>query len=215
MSFPIEVIGAGGNTFNEIRLQKSKKPIKTIRERNILSVIRPMFFTIRVTKDGLVDVRVAGRNESVVSANIQKVFPIDYVSFSSWGTTESKWFFDCEDDSDKLDKKSVNYLSNEQKLVENLLENYNAKLKPHNLKEVEWHFVHLDNDYDPKMLQASVRGRFDAVEFSIAFSLVDFTDFFFLQNWTDTRLMWNPSSFGGVESLSISNIWTPKIRLIK
>lgn len=161
------MIGAGGNTFNEIRLQKSKRPIKTIRERNILSVISPVPFTVTVMKNGLVDVRTSGRNNSVVNATIEDIFPIEYVSFSSWGTTETKWFFDCDEDdqSDKLSQKAVSGLrTNIQKVVENIFSPaYDAISAPQNLSEISLDFLLEASDYDPKKVYATTRGKFQAV----------------------------------------------------
>lgn len=223
------MIGAGGNTFNEIRLQKSKKPIKTIREKNILSVIQPISFILRVTKAGLVDVKATGRNNSVINTTIENVFPIEYISFSSWGTTESKWFFDCDkdNDSDKLNKKAIkNYKSNREKLVDNLFTSiYDSSAVPQNLTEIYWNYKLKSCDFDTKLVQANSRGYFQAVNilfyffpFLIKTNIQKILNF---QKWSDSRLAWNPIDYGNISILRIrsndesSKIWMPHIRLIK
>lgn len=74
-------MGAGGNTFNEIRRKRQKDPMKTIRMRHFLSPIDIMPLTIRIHKSGNISVAITGQQPFIV-AHDSNVLDIKYISFS-------------------------------------------------------------------------------------------------------------------------------------
>lgn len=74
------VLGGGGNTFCEIRRQRQKDPLKTIKIRRFLSATEIMPLTIRVTKSGNISVAIANQLP-FLSAHDPHVLDIKYLSF--------------------------------------------------------------------------------------------------------------------------------------
>lgn len=158
------VIGAGSNTFVEIRRQRQTQPLRTIRVKNILSPINPLPLTIRITADGLIDVRITGQENSIINATDKNPLTIKYISFSSWGNTEGKWFFDCAGDKDdRLDEVLIRDRSLMQIFREALFAEYDVNIVPMNLTKIDWAFNLKYADFDGKKSQMSSRGKFKAV----------------------------------------------------
>lgn len=158
------VIGAGSNTFAEIRRQRQTHPLRTIRVKNILSPINPLPLTIRITVDGLIDVRITGQEHSIINATDTDPLPIKFISFSSWGNTEGKWFFDCAGDKDdRLDEVLIRHRSPMQLFREALFAEYDIHIVPMNLSRINWAFQLKYADFDGKKSQLFVRGKFKAV----------------------------------------------------
>lgn len=76
-----KVLGAGGNTFNEIRRKRQKDPMKTVRMKNFLSPIDIMPLTIRILKSGNISVAITGQ-PPFITAQDANVLDIKYLSFS-------------------------------------------------------------------------------------------------------------------------------------
>lgn len=75
------MIGAGGNTFCEIRRQRQTQPLKTLRMRGFLSAIDIVPLTIRLTKTGTISVSVTGQSTPFIEANDSNVIDVKYISF--------------------------------------------------------------------------------------------------------------------------------------
>lgn len=89
------VLGAGSNTFCEIRRKMRLSSLKTKRILNVLSAVDPTAMNIVLKSDGMIEVRYEGDEEPIISGKDDDVLPIKYISFSSWGMTEAKFFYDC------------------------------------------------------------------------------------------------------------------------
>lgn len=74
------VLGAGGNTFNEIRRQRQSHPLKTMRVKSFLSSTDVMPLTIRITKSGNISIAITGQ-PPFISAYDPTVIDIKYISF--------------------------------------------------------------------------------------------------------------------------------------
>lgn len=160
------VIGAGSNTFAEIRRQRQTQPLRTIRVKNILSVINPLPLTIRITADGVIDVRITGQENSIINATDKDPLTINYISFSSWGNTEGKWFFDCDGDKDdRLDEVIVRERSAIQIFRDALFDEYDIHIVPMNLTRIDWTFNLKYADFDSRKTQIVARGKFKAVNY--------------------------------------------------
>ena len=133
------VLGAGGNTFSEIRRRKQTLPLYTLRIKDLLSAIDPLPITIRITLDGLIEVSIIGQNKPLMSATDPNPLPISYMSFSSWGAAEGKWFYDCKIDNvidgDELDIV-IPEQTPEERLRANLFNSYDPSITPDGLKNV-------------------------------------------------------------------------------
>uniref|UniRef100_A0A8D8BPZ9 Neuronal acetylcholine receptor subunit alpha-6 n=2 Tax=Culex pipiens TaxID=7175 RepID=A0A8D8BPZ9_CULPI len=101
------VVGAGGNMFTEIRRQRKKNPLKTKTTKNVLSPIDPLPLRIRLTTEGLIEVGIEGQDLPLISATDKNVTSVRYLSFSSWGSTQAKWFYDCETEDETVTELEV------------------------------------------------------------------------------------------------------------
>lgn len=210
--------------------------MRTIREKNILSAINPLPLTIRITVDGMIDVRITGQENAIINVTDPIPLTIKYMSFSSWGNTEGKWFFDCAGDSDdRLDEVLIRHRSAIQIFRESLFAEYDINIMPTNLSRIDWAFNLKYADFDGKKSQLLARGKFKAVIYpsnlsmtwtvrvlivSLILLFLMRNDFYIrLQTWFDPKLVWNPQNFSEIDSVYTQaaniKIWTPHIRLLK
>lgn len=90
------VLGAGSNTYCEIRRRMGFSSIKSRRVLDILSYVDPMAFVIRATKSGYIEVRYEGDSEPLISGEYGNFsVALNFISFSCWGTSTCKFFYDC------------------------------------------------------------------------------------------------------------------------
>jgi hypothetical protein len=99
------VLGAGENTFCEIRKNKQKNPIKTKIVKDVLSPIDPLPLIIKVNSSqangSSIEVWIENQTIPLISVLDSDPIEIHYISFSSWGTSKAKFFFDCPRENDK------------------------------------------------------------------------------------------------------------------
>ena len=89
------VLGAGNNQFCEIRKKKQKNPIKTKITKDLLSPIDPLPLIIKLNKTGHIEVWIENEEMALLSVVDSNPIDFEYISFSSWGGTQIKWFYDC------------------------------------------------------------------------------------------------------------------------
>ena len=90
------VLGAGSNTYCEIRRRMGFSSIKSRRVLDVLSYVDPQAFIIRVTKEGYIEIKYEGEEEPLISAEYGNMtVSLHYIAFSCWGRSTCKFFFDC------------------------------------------------------------------------------------------------------------------------
>lgn len=52
--------------------------------------------------DGSIEIRVVGEESPLLNLTDKNPLPIKYISFCSWGTAETKFFYDCQTPDCKL-----------------------------------------------------------------------------------------------------------------
>lgn len=95
------------------------------------------------------------------------LFPFSQFTYwakSTWGTAEGKWFYDCESDSsgNRLAPIQQN-LTDNQRLVADLLIEYDPSIVPANLDRVFLEFDLINANFNAKKSFMETRGRFRAV----------------------------------------------------
>lgn len=93
--------------------------------------------------------------------------------YSTWGTAEGKWFYDCEPDDVKISKNSSGnhletieqVLTNAERLEGDLLSEYDAFIAPLNLTTILLNFDLTQANFNAKKAFMSSQGRFRAVHF--------------------------------------------------
>lgn len=90
------VLGAGSNTYCEIRRRMGFHSLKSRRLPSVLSYVDPMAFVVRIDKTGYIDVRYEGDEESLINAVYSDFnVSLSYISFCCWGLSTCKFFYDC------------------------------------------------------------------------------------------------------------------------
>lgn len=90
------VLGAGSNTYCEIRKRMGFGSIKSRRVLDILSYVDPMAMVLRITKSGTISIYYEGETEPLISGEYGNFsFSLHFIAFSCWGRSTCKFFFDC------------------------------------------------------------------------------------------------------------------------
>ncbi|XP_053683435.1 uncharacterized protein LOC128733695 [Sabethes cyaneus] len=193
------VIGAGANTFSEIRKQRKKNPLKTKSTKGILSAIDPLPLRIRITKDGLIEVIIEGQDLPLMSASDKSLINVRYLSFSSWGSSQAKWFYDCPINDDEPEThleefEPIRFMTPMAKLLHEL--QMNVSFDP-----PRW--------YTPIELKKMVFTRiaYDSWKNSLE------TRSFIQLSWRDNRTTWLPEEHGNITKVIGFQylMWTPTI----
>uniref|UniRef100_A0A0P6K120 Putative farnesoic acid 0-methyl transferase n=1 Tax=Aedes aegypti TaxID=7159 RepID=A0A0P6K120_AEDAE len=192
------VIGAGANTFSEIRKQRKKNPLKTKSTKGVLSAIDPLPLRIRITKQGLIEVGIEGQDLPLMSATDKGVIEVKYLSFSSWGSSMAKWFYDCPSDDETTTELEEFDPSKDMTPREKLL--YELQLNTSfNAPEVQ-------TPIEIKQL-VFTRVAYDSWKNTLE------TRFFLRAAWFDNRTTWIPEDHGNISRLVGFHYitWTPSL----
>lgn len=111
--------------------------MKTIRTRKLLSYFEPLPVQLKVSIDGQIEVTVPGTDALNLSTNDSSPIDVNYISFSTWGTAEGRFFYDCPQDG--IDENLLELLTPELTPSERLRSNlFSADFSsvPENLTEV-------------------------------------------------------------------------------
>ncbi|XP_062556535.1 neuronal acetylcholine receptor subunit alpha-9 [Armigeres subalbatus] len=180
------VIGAGANTFSEIRKQRKKNPLKTKSTKGVLSPIDPLPLRIRITRQGLIEVGIEGQDLPLMSATDKSIIEVKYLSFSSWGSTMAKWFYDCPSDDESTteleEMNPIKDLTPREKLLYELQLN-TSFTAPDFYTEIyikQLVFTRVSYDSWKNTLEAR---------------------FFLRATWNDNRTIWVPEDYGNITRL--------------
>ncbi|KAF7281422.1 hypothetical protein GWI33_004802 [Rhynchophorus ferrugineus] len=193
------VIGAGGNTFSDIRRMQKSDVKASVNIKGLLSALDPRFFWIHFTKigtQGLLEIGREGNSTSFISWLDPKPLSINFISFSTWTAIEAKWYFDCDrsGNEEEIEKR----LTTLEKLRRNLLSQYDPMVRPVEKPDDEIKVLvtlKLDSlKMDERNFVLNVRGTFK------------FT-------WNDAKLKWSPQQYGDIKNLHIfrREIWRPEL----
>ncbi|XP_050316044.1 neuronal acetylcholine receptor subunit beta-3-like [Anthonomus grandis grandis] len=191
------VIGAGGNTFSDIRRMQKSDVRHSVRIKNLLSALDPQFFWLHIVRNGTggqLEVGREGENKSFIDWYDDQLLPVKYISFSTWNGIEAKWYFNCDrsEDEEEIAKR----ISPLQKLRRDLLKLYDPMVSPtKNSTDVYMalDLQHLDLD-DYKSL-VELRGTA-------------------LMRWIDEKLQWNPRDYNNISVIHMgkNEIWKPEFK---
>ncbi|XP_055837521.1 uncharacterized protein LOC129905915 isoform X1 [Episyrphus balteatus] len=89
------VLGCDNNNRSDIRL-KYENYVAHVKTPNFLSTFDPMPIEIIQKNDGQLVINIPGFAEPYLNYSDKNPLNIRFVSFSSWGGTSAKWFYDCK-----------------------------------------------------------------------------------------------------------------------
>ncbi|XP_056640292.1 acetylcholine receptor subunit alpha-like [Diorhabda sublineata] len=193
------VIGAGGNTFCDIR-RKQKSDVKaSVRVKGLLNGLDPQSFWLHITKDGDIAVGKEGDELPFISWTDPDPLPLKVISFSTWSGIEAKWYFDCDlkKETEEIEKP----LTHLEKLRKDLLYHYDPYVRP--VKDVS------------TLTNVSMALNFKYVTLNEHRSIIEVLGITKL-GWQDEKLIWDPEKYGGLENMHIfrKEIWQPDLCLL-
>uniref|UniRef100_A0AAU6PBK1 Nicotinic acetylcholine receptor beta2 n=1 Tax=Protohermes xanthodes TaxID=1452977 RepID=A0AAU6PBK1_9NEOP len=195
------VLGAGRNTFSDLRRLRGKGTKGTSRTAGLLSIFEMRSFWLHISTEGLIEVGREGEDLAFLSWKDVSPLPVRFLSFSSWPGVEAKWLFDCKPINKSTEQMSESYLNQVEKpltqieqLRKQLLTNYDPYIVPETdgLTYVFLAFTCEHVHFDEKKSLLSISGKFDL-------------------QWQDEKMVWNSSEFDDITSLVLSHreIWMP------
>uniref|UniRef100_A0A0A1X6Z4 Neuronal acetylcholine receptor subunit alpha-6 n=1 Tax=Zeugodacus cucurbitae TaxID=28588 RepID=A0A0A1X6Z4_ZEUCU len=192
------VIGAGQNSFSTIRSRMASMRVSTSTVPNILSIYDPTPIEIIQTKDGTLSVYIQGlKKEPLLNYTDPAPLDINYLSFSSFGSTPAKWYYDCQFDgfAEEMEEE-VRELDPYHALLANLTRKSANASVPMDLKSVNFAF----------QLKSVVYNH----EKSILHTRLHLSLY-----WQDPRLAWDANELG-IAAISFGykdapEIWKPDL----
>ncbi|KYB26739.1 hypothetical protein TcasGA2_TC033650 [Tribolium castaneum] len=196
------VIGAGGNTFCDIRRMQKSGVKATVRVKGLLTALDPQSFWIHISEDGVIEVGKEGEELAFLSWIDPDPLPLKVFSFSTWPGIEAKWFFDCprEKNGTENSKMIEKPLTPLEKLRQDLLFYYDPYVRPvKNATTITTVGLKLGTNIVTLNEYKSV------LQYSGTISLT----------WHDEKLHWNTSEYGDINTLHIfrREIWIPELFL--
>ncbi|KAK9892103.1 hypothetical protein WA026_018306 [Henosepilachna vigintioctopunctata] len=191
------VIGAGGNTFCDIRRMQKSQVKESIRVKGLLSAVDIRSFWIHMTKDGELALGREGEDLPFIAWKDPDPLPLSVISFSTWPGIEAKWFFDCIKNDIKRIKRNLTQI---ERLRKDLLTNYDPYSRP----------VKNHSDITFVQLAPKIRG----LSLDEDRSILEVHGIAKI-GWYDEKLIWNESDYGGIDKIMVSTdeIWKPNIIL--
>ncbi|KAL3288189.1 hypothetical protein HHI36_002639 [Cryptolaemus montrouzieri] len=191
------VIGAGGNSFCDIRRMQKSQVKESVRIKDLLSALDIRSFWIHMTEDGELAIGKEGEDIAFISWKDPNPLAVKVISFSTWPGIEAKWFFDCITDDIKLIKRK---LTPAERLRKDLLTNYNPYVRP-----VKNHSDDTIIQFNPMIYNIVFDDRYSILD-SYGYAVIE---------WNDEKLVWNKSDYNGIEEMRVNtiDIWKPNLIL--
>ncbi|XP_050324674.1 uncharacterized protein LOC126755975 [Bactrocera neohumeralis] len=187
------VIGAGQNSFSSIRSRMASMRVSTSTMPNILTMYDPTPIEIIQTKDGTLSVYIPGLKQApLLNYTDPAPLEINYLSFSSFGSTPAKWYYDCQFDGFAEEMEEEAHETDLfHSLLANLTKNFANESVPMDLQSVNFAF----------QLKSVVYNH----EKSILHTRLHLSLY-----WQDPRLAWDADAFG-IAGVSFGYKEVPKI----
>uniref|UniRef100_A0A0K8UNT0 Uncharacterized protein n=1 Tax=Bactrocera latifrons TaxID=174628 RepID=A0A0K8UNT0_BACLA len=187
------VIGAGQNSFSSIRSRMASMRVSTSTMANILTMYDPTPIEIIQTKDGTLSVYIPGlKQEPLLNYTDPAPLEINYLSFSSFGSTPAKWYYDCQFDGFAEEMEEEAHETDLfHSLLANLTKNFANESVPMDLQSVNFAF----------QLKSVVYNH----EKSILHTRLHLSLY-----WQDPRLAWDVDAFS-IAGVSFGYKEVPKI----
>ncbi|XP_037032666.1 uncharacterized protein LOC119071739 [Bradysia coprophila] len=183
------VLGGGANTFSEIRRKRKTQALQSIRRKNLLSSLNPIPISIKIAMNGSIEIGVVGESLPLLNLTDKNPLPIKYIAFCSWGTAETKFFYDCQTpdfaNTDELDETKGRDFSPHTKLAMNLFSN--DVFNDGNAKNISVQFQLRQIAFHAKDGALSTKGKFDL-------------------EWSYNEKLWDPKDYDNLEYLVIRSL---------
>ncbi|XP_065168807.1 acetylcholine receptor subunit beta-type unc-29-like isoform X2 [Atheta coriaria] len=185
------VIGAGGNTFSDIRRKQKASVRVSYRKKGLLSAVDITGFWIHIYRNGLIDVGKDGEEVAFMSWQDTELLPVTVFTLAGWRNVEIKWFYDCPRPNANVTDTKKRFSTEIDRLREDVLnikESHNDNVKVN---------IQLTSQYvslDEKQSILNLKGR---ANFS----------------WNFNPIRWNPENYSNIKTVLLQHneIWKPEI----
>ncbi|CAB3385729.1 Hypothetical predicted protein [Cloeon dipterum] len=215
LSMPVYeiVLGAGRNSFSDLRRLQRTGTRSTLPTADILSPLELRGFWIRLSSDGFIGVGKEGDDVPFLAWRDPEPLKIQYFSFCTWNGVFGRWEFNCPENENsqsvvcpvqpavtEVEEENDSQLSDESRLRKHLFTNYDHYSIPsaNNTDIIDVKVLFLPQQahlFEPKY-RLTVVGTLSLV-------------------WTDQKLNWNPEKYGGINSIvaQAGKVWVPELIL--
>ncbi|XP_019767087.2 neuronal acetylcholine receptor subunit alpha-4 [Dendroctonus ponderosae] len=190
------VIGAGGNTFCDIRRMQKSDVRHSVRTKALLSALDPHYFWLHITQEGLIQVGREGDNASFIEWLDPEPLGVKFISFSTWSGIEAKWYFNC--DRSQSEEEVEKRLTALEKLRRNVLLAYDPLVRPVlDQSTVTTVYMSLNLEYldlDERKSFIEIRGTS-------------------VMKWHDEKLNWDAANYENLTEIHAlrTEIWNPEL----
>lgn len=150
---------------------------------------------------GIIEVTLLGDILPLISAvDSQPIVDLKYISFSTWGSTSVKFFYDCPDMTGQEMTPEQPLMSTEERLAKDLFRSYDIFKLPQLDEEVMVDsFIIKSVDYNEQksLLTSRVKVKL---------------------SWNDSRLIWDPLDYENIKAIRNpvkGSFWRPSLMLMK
>lgn len=125
---------------------------------------------------------------------------IKYISFSTWGASSVRFFYDCPGDDGQEIFPVERKLTTQETLLHNLLHDYDSFQIPQSIDEImvdTFTIKTVDYNEQKSLLTTKVQVKL---------------------SWNDSKLAWDPILYDdikGIRNPARSNFWKPSLMLLK
>ncbi|XP_059487548.1 neuronal acetylcholine receptor subunit beta-3-like isoform X2 [Neocloeon triangulifer] len=209
------VLGAGRNTFSDIRRALRTGTKSNLQTPELLSGFEPRSFWIRLSGDGTIGVGKEGDDTPFMAWQDPQPLKIKFFAFCTWNGVFGKWEYNCP-------KKNTtpNSSNNEPPIPVPTEPEPNAEAR---LTDAERLRRNLFGDYNPytiptlkhsptlKIYAAFVPQNIDIIEKESTAILLGQLAL----TWKDEKLRWNPADYDGINHITVptGQIWIPELIL--
>ncbi|XP_037916858.1 uncharacterized protein LOC119655178 [Hermetia illucens] len=176
---PNFVVGQNRNTASGIRRQMLGGNLVRNERHGLLNGIDPTPIIVVQKTDGTLEVTIPTIGGILLSYKDPKPLNIKYVSFTSFGNTTGRWFYDCEETHMEMKKENVTSL---ERLQVDLFANYSMFTIPKGVSKIYMGSAIKGVTYNEMKSIFQVR-----LEFKL--------------KWTDPKLQWRPFKYSNITTL--------------
>ncbi|KAJ9599851.1 hypothetical protein L9F63_009891 [Diploptera punctata] len=196
------VLGAGKNTFSDIRRLRRSATRATAATKDLLSHIELRGFWVHFNNKGLIQIGKEGDDIPFLFWNDPSPLDIKYFSFCTWTGVVGKWLYDCPiaNDTEKIEVVEEKPRTMTEKLRKDLLTNYDPYAPP---------LIDLDH-----RIAVFIALLYHHVTLDVKQSKI-IIDGQLTMHWVDEKIQWKPEDYGGLKDIHVNEheVWIPEIIL--
>ncbi|XP_054263758.1 acetylcholine receptor subunit beta-type lev-1-like [Macrosteles quadrilineatus] len=193
------VLGAGKNSFSDIRRKRRASTKSSAYTKDILSGTEMKGFWVRITSSGMILVGNEGDDLPFMQWQDPDPLLIEYFSFCTWSGVAGKWLYDCGVQDQRNGSIEVQpILTATDRLRQALLTGYDVFSRP--------------VSDSSEILEIGVQLQVNHITLDPKSSIMSVGCILTLE-WYDQKMVWNPGNFSDLTLLNFikHEIWRPAL----